>query len=245
MITTLVLGSTWAQADGLSDLKSALGRLQGQSPVKGVLDIKRWNKQGEGKEAEETNSQINVSIEDSGRGLQILYSKDLISKLEAEQRQKSKDKEAKTPVTSAISSVSANGIREMTLAASNLIRDIDRAKFKGETTETVEGKPLRKLSFEVPMESLSEKERKYLKKLDAGFDIWIAADGTPVSQVSHTIYNGRAFLVISFEQKQNEKQVYAVSGDRLVTIRHESSSSGSGAGEKGESRSVRTFQLQS
>ncbi|WP_230413618.1 hypothetical protein [Undibacterium umbellatum] len=38
-----------AQADGLADLKAALARLPGQTPLKAIVEAKTWSRQGEGK----------------------------------------------------------------------------------------------------------------------------------------------------------------------------------------------------
>ena len=54
-----------AHADGLADLKSAMTRLQGQTPFKAHVEAKTWNKQGEGKDAEEAQGQASVNIEEA------------------------------------------------------------------------------------------------------------------------------------------------------------------------------------
>ena len=71
-----------AQADGLADLKAALVRLQGHAPLKASIEAKTWSRQGEGKEQEETNGLANVAIDDGARGLQVLYSKEMLSPAE-------------------------------------------------------------------------------------------------------------------------------------------------------------------
>ena len=54
--------------------------------------------------------------------------------------------------------------------------------------------------------------------------------------------SGRAFVVVSFEFRQEERCTYALAGDRLLTTRHESRTSNAGAGEKSDIRTVKTFQ---
>ena len=93
------------------------------------------------------------------------------------------------------------------------------------------------------VEKLSEKERKYMKKLDGSFDVWIAEDGTPLASRSSQTVSGRAFVVVSFEMKNDEDLVYGVVGDRLVALRKESRTSGSGMGEKGEGKVIKTLQV--
>ncbi|MFZ6743373.1 hypothetical protein ACO0LC_09120 [Undibacterium sp. JH2W] len=234
------------QADGLADLKAALARLPGQTPVKALVDAKTWSRQGEGKELEEQNGQASISLEDSPRGLQLLYSKDLLMRLETEERAKEKDPKAKTPTIAAIKEVNSSELRPMVSAVGNLSRALEKAIFKSEKTDaSYNSKPARLLSFEIPVEKLSEKERKYVKKFEGSLEIWISADGTPMASRFHQTISGRAFVVISFESKYEEELVYGLSGDRLVITKKESKNSGSGAGEKGEMRIVKTLQVQS
>lgn len=234
-----------AHADGLSDLKSALTRLQGQTPVKAVVDAKTWNRQGEGKDLEETQGSASVVIEESQRGLQVLYSKEMLNKLEAEERSKEKDQKAKTPTLSALGEVNSSALRPMISAASHLLRNLEKAVFKGEKSDSFNGKPARLLNFEISIDKLTEKERKYMKKFESSFDIWIAADGTPLASRAAQKIEGRAFVVISFEAKNEEEWVYGTVGDRLVALRRESKNVGSGMGERGENKTIKTLQVQS
>jgi len=52
-----------ARADGLADLRAALGRLQAQTPVKATLDVRTVARHGEGKELDERIGQASVSRE--------------------------------------------------------------------------------------------------------------------------------------------------------------------------------------
>lgn len=233
-----------AHADGLSDLKAALSRLQGQTPLKATVEAKTWNRQGEGKDVEETHGHASVSIEENPRGLQVLYSKDMLAKLEAEERQREKDGKAKTPTLSALNEVNSSALRPMISAAASLNRSLEKANFKAEKVDVFNGKPARLLNFELSMDKLSEKERKYMKKFDGQLDVWIAADGTPLASRSTQAVSGRAFIVISFEMKNEEEWVYGTVGDRLVALKKESKNSGSGMGERGEGKVSKTLQIQ-
>ena len=238
----------WAgqsHADGLGDLKAALLRLQGQTPLKALVEAKTWSRQGEGKDLDESQGTASVSIEEGARGLTVLYSKDLLSKLEAEERSKERDAKSKTPTLSALSEVNSSSLRPMLSAANVLSRSVEKAVFKSEKPDTYNGRPARALRFEMPIDKLSEKERKYMKNYDGVLDIWIADDGTPLASRSSIAIAGRAFVVISFDVKNDEDLVYTVVGDRLVALRKETRNSGSGMGEKGEGKTVKTLQVQS
>lgn len=242
LVSIVVLGAQ-AHADGVSDLKSALARLQGQSPLKAQVDAKTWSRQGDGKESDETQGAASVMVEEGVRGLSVLYSKDLLAKLEAEERNKERDAKAKTPTLSALNEVNSSSVRPMMSAASSLSRILDKAIFKAETPDTYNGKPARHLRYDLTVDKLSEKDRKYVKKFEGVLDVWIAEDGTPMASRSSQTVSGRAYVVVSFEFKNEEDYVYSVVGDRLIATKKESRTSGSGMGEKGEGRSVKMLQV--
>ncbi len=234
-----------AQADGLGDLKSALGRLQGQGPLKAVVDAKTWSRQGEGKDVEESQGHVSVVVEEGARGLQVLYSKDMLSRLENEERSKERDAKAKTPTLSAMNEVNSSALRPMISAAGSLSRSLEKAIFKSEKADTYNGKPARLLNFALSIDKLSEKDRKYLKSFEGSLDVWIAEDGTPYASRISQVLSGRAFVVVTFDAKNDEEMVYGLVGDRLVTLKRESRNTSSGMGEKGENRVTRTLQVQS
>jgi hypothetical protein len=239
----LLLSTRFVYADGLSDLKTALSKLNGQTPLKAMVEVKTWNRQGEGKELEESSGNASVTMEESTHGMQILYSKEMLMKLEAEERAKEKDPKAKTPTLAASGDVNSSSLRPLMSAAGTLQRSIDKAVFKSEKNDSFNGKPARVLSFELSIDKLNERDRKYLKKLEGGLDVWIAADGTPLASRYTQMIHGRAFVVISFDMKNEEETVFGVSGDHLLVMRKESKNSGSGMGEKGESKTVKTLQV--
>ena len=233
-----------AHADGLADLKAALARLQAQTPLKATLEIHTTERQGDGADAIEKLGQASVGLEDGARGLQVLYAKDTLARMDAESRQLARDPKAKTPTVWALGKLDSGDIVPMASATASLLRGLDENVFKAEKPDTWNGKPARLLTFSVPIEKLPEQQRKYVKEFDAVVSIWIGADGTPLASATHTTVRGRAFVVVSFEAVSEDSHTYAVAGDRLVTLRSEEHTSSKGAGESGEERVVKTLQPQ-
>lgn len=231
-----------ARADGLADLKSALQRLHATTPVKGVLKAETSRKVGEGNEADEYAGSAAVQVEDGAQGLRLQYGRDLLARMDADQQAAAKNPNAKTPALYALRELGPDDLRPMVSAAEKLARNMERATFKAEKSVEWHGKPARQLTFTVPSKVLSDRERKYLKEFDGVFDVWIAQDGTPLASQLNWHGSGRAYVVVSFEMKQEERSTYALAGDRLITTRLESRFSNSGAGEKSEVRTVKTLQ---
>jgi hypothetical protein len=234
-----------ARADGLADLKSALARLQEQAPLKATLDTKTWRRQGEGQEAEETRGQASVGIEDGAQGMHLSYGKDILARMDAESLALARNPNARTPTLNAAREFSPNDLRPMISAAASLARVLEKASWKNEKADTCQGKPARLLTFDVAIDTLSDRDRKYVKEFDGHLFVWIGDDGTPLASRMVQNMSGRAFIVIRFEARNEEQQVYALVGERLVSVRRESYNRASGAGEREENRVVKTLQLQS
>lgn len=241
-LAAAMLFSGAAHADGLADLKSALQRLQAATPVKGVLKAETSRKVGEGSDVDEYAGSAAVTVEDGPPGLRLQYGRDLMARMDADQLAAAKNPNAKTPALYALKELGPDDLRPVVSAAENLARNIERATFKAEKTSEWQGRTARQLTFTVPSKVLSDRERKYLKDFDGVYDVWIAQDGTPLASHLNLHGSGRAFVVVSFEFRHEERCTYALAGDRLLTTRQESRISNTGAGEKSEVRTVKTFQ---
>jgi hypothetical protein len=244
MLAGGLLAAPFVHADGLADLKAALARLQAQTPLKATLDVKTTERQGEGADAIDKQGEASVALEDGARGLQVFYAKDLLARMDAETRQVARDPKAKTPTVLALGKLDTAEVLRMTSAANALARRLDESVFKSEKADTWSGRPARLLTFTMPLSKLPDEQRKYVKEFDSTLSVWIAADGTPLASATTTNLRGRAFVVVSFEALDESSLTYGVLGDRLMTLRSETHSSSSGAGEHGEQRVVKTLQPQ-
>lgn len=231
-----------ARADGLADLKGALARMQAQTPLKATLETRTWRRTGEGKDAEEFSGQAAIALEDGSQGMRLQYSRELLSRMDGEQQAVAKNPNAKTPTLYAMRELGPDDLRPMVSAAEGLARQLERGAFKSEKSATYGGKPARQLTFNVPVTTLSDRDRKYIKDFSGSLDVWIGADGTPMASSLNLHATGRAFVVVSFEFKQEEQSVYSLAGDRLVIARRESKTSNAGAGERSEDRIIKTLQ---
>jgi len=243
LVSLALLGLTAsATADGLADLRAALARYPAQSPLKATLEVKSLDRHGDGADADETVGEARVLVEDGVRGLQVIYAKEVLARLDAEAREHSRDPKSKTPTRSALGKLDVTDVQPLVSATAPLARRLDDAVLKEEKAEAWQGRPARRLSFTIPDRHLTAAQRKYVKHFESSLDVWIGPDGTPLASSEHSNVSGRAFVVVSFEAHDHEDCTYAVAGDRLVTSRRESSNLSSGAGEKGEQRVVITLQ---
>src|SRR5471032_343225 len=138
LIPVLALAGAAASADGLTDLKAALERLQEPVPLKASLDSSVWRRNGEGKDADETSGQAVVAIEDGQRGMQLSYSREMLAKLDAEAMTVARNPNAKTPTLNAAREFSPTDLRPMISAASSLSHMLEKTSRSEEHTSELQ-----------------------------------------------------------------------------------------------------------
>ncbi|MFL6658266.1 MAG: hypothetical protein ACJ8GW_09355 [Massilia sp.] len=239
----LWLAAGMARADGLADLKTALARASASAPLRAQLDSRAWRKVGEGKDAEEESGQVGLQVEQGARGLSVTYSRATLARTAEELRARSKNPNSKAPTLMVMGQFDVHELLAVTAAAGLLARTIERDTYKGERGDVWQGSPARVLTFEAPMSSLSERERKYAKQYQSTMELWIGADGTPLASHTGVRITGRAFVVVSFEARHEEDCVYATVADHLLMVRRETRDSSAGAGEREERKLLTTLQV--
>ena len=228
-----------ARADGFADLKAALARPAAATPIKGVFKVEINSRQGDEKDSDEDRGQATLEFDDGPAGLRLTYPREMLARIDAETRSKDKDAKAKTPATTGMRAAEPGALRAMLSPQAGLLALLEDCVPKGEFVEAWNNRPARRLSCEYGIAKLKGKDRKYVKTYEGKVDIWIGATGLPLASTIDTKLTGRAYVVITFETSSRLEQTFQTVGERLVAVREERRSSGSGAGEKGESHSVR------
>ena len=244
LAATLLGAALPARANGFADLQAALARQQTSVPVKGSFRLETWTRQGEGKEGDEEQGQATLNFDDGAQGLRLQFSRDTLHRVEQEELASEKNSKAPTPALTGMRALELADLRRMLSPAAALQSALEEATPRGEVAELWNGQPARRLTYEFGLGRVKERDRKYVKKVDGKLELWIAPDGTPLASRSQTAISGRAFVVVSFDSTSHEEQLYQLVQGRLVTVRRENRNQSSGAGEKVESRTVRTIQLQ-
>ncbi len=241
LLSLLLLGSL-VQADTLSDLKGLLPRLQGSEPIKASVDYQFWNRQGDDKKPVITEGRATTQVEDGPQGLRMTWSRNTLQAAAQEAKAKALDPEKKTPTRRALEGLKALEVSDYLNGADELLRTLEQSQLVQERLDTWEGKPAKLLQLKVTPK-LGQQERKYIKEMEATAKVWVSSEGLPLAAETEIRMKGRALLVISFEQHQKEAFQFTRAGNRLVVLRHAQESSGSGGGEKGQSKTVMSLNL--
>jgi len=241
-LLVLLLVGGLVHADGLADLKGTLSRLNGQEPVKASVDYQYWSKQGDDKKPVITEGRATSYVEDGPQGLRMSWSHNLIQTAVKEARAQAKDPEQKASTRQAIEGLKAVAVSDYLNGAEELLRTLEQAQLLEEKNDTWQGKPARLLRFKLTPK-LSKQDQKYVKELEATAQVWVGSDGLPLAVETQMHMKGRALLVISFEQQEQESFQFTRAGNRLVVTHYTQESSGSGGGEHGQHKTVVDLKL--
>jgi hypothetical protein len=229
-----------AHADGLDDLKAALGKLQGTAPLRVTVTAQVTSTTRDDDEKPVTrNGTATVTAEDGPQGLRIAYARDVMVKAMAAPSSARPDDGVQAATRNALNELDYSDVHGMVHAAEMLLARLDKAKLKAEKADAWNGVPARLVSLELE----PPRNQRFVDKQTSTIDIWIDATGRPLASRSQTTAKGSAFIVVSFETKSREDRVYAVVGDRLLVTRRDASTSGSGAGQRGDSKATVTLQV--
>jgi hypothetical protein len=232
---------SYAAADGLADLKVALGNFSAQSTIKGVLEAQTWSVQGKGKDATETKGQARALVEYGPSGLRMQWGRPFLKQLDQEAMERMKNVQAANQPSSALWAMELRRTYNLLDASGELSRIIEISTFTSETKEMLDGRQVRALHFSVPLSGVPVRFRGWIKEFKSTATVLVDADGTPLRFKQNTQTKARAFLVVSFEQTQETDIVYSILGDHLICVSHEEKQVGGGGGEHTTSRTVRTF----
>jgi len=242
MRTAVILSLALAlpvRADALSDLRAALDRLPGTTSTKANLTLQTWNRSTEDKKPKDTQGSAYAWVEDGPEGLRLLWSRDLLRKVESEDQAHKADPEKDTPTRAAFGKVDALDVADLLNYAKSFQRELADAELVGQQAEAFEGKPATRLDLKL-QPKLSESDRKHIKKLEATAKVWLGADGLPIGLELFQSMKG-SFFLISFQGEHKKRLAFLHAGDRLIAIKRESEEKGSGMGMGSESRTVITI----
>ena len=220
------------RADGLADLRTALKNLPAIQAVKATVTCSIWDRSGEGKKAKVLQGHIQSWVEVAPSGMRMGWDKADLDRVET--ASKGKDKGP----SRAMEALSAGKAKDLLNAAQDLLGDLKEAALQEDRMDTWQGKPARLLSLKLDAKGdMDEEDRKHLKTFSHVMTLWLAPNGAPLGLTEQLDIKG-SFFLISFEAHSKTTRTFSQTGDRLVTVHEETESSGSGAGQQGQNKTV-------
>lgn len=212
----LALAALACRADGLSDLKAALGRTRGQEAARATLEHQSWSQSTEGKKTETTQGKAGAQLEDGPGGLRLAWNRGTLQQAHQESRAHSLDPEKQTPTWSAIGEVSVKEVSDWANGGEALLRKLDevQAQLQEEKPDAYQGKPARLLLIKATPRFRAE-DKKDVKSHQTTLRIWVGADGLPVACAAQTQIKASKFFITVTASKSEEIR-FARLRDRLV-----------------------------
>lgn len=235
LIALILLTTTLASATTPAELETMLAGFTGREHVRATVQLELTQSTGDAKKPEVTSGSTAVAVESAEGALEITWSSEQVAAASS-----AGDEHASA--RRAMDELSVSRLTHYLNAAPQLLEALRDAEVTGERSEAWQGRQARVITFRLNPK-LSDKDRKYIKELDATATLWLGADGIPLAVDRSVRVKGRAMLVIGFESAETEKYEFTRVGDRLVVTQHIHEAQGSGAGESSQRRSVARLTL--
>jgi hypothetical protein len=226
-----LLLATHLSADPVGDVRAALGRLTAREAIKATYEVQQ-SVANEGKFGNDKYAgKAIVELEADGGGFRMVIPPPLLEQIEREQQAKIRDVKQSTPTVSALKEMDPVETANAVDFAPVLLRMLDGAKLVSDAASTFQGKPARALVLRLA-DRLDEDDAGRVKIAENRLTLWLDNDLVPVG-AEHLLNAKFSFLVFKGESKQKKSWYFAHVADRLVRVRHESTQSSSGMGQKG------------
>lgn len=228
-----------AFANGLDDLRTALGTLQGQGSLRGTYEMRQQKTELEGKDRGPENASATVQLEEDANGLQIRWDRATLKRA-AEEEHPPKGTKKNGALSTLVGSSSALRMANAINNAPAMLRALDGAQLKSERTDTYQGKSARLLELAL-VEANPDEERIKVKESTHTAQVWLGADNVPLAaSVTHK-RKASVMMFLSFEQTSKEEFVFSVVNNRLVVLKRDEQGTAKGFGSEARYRNTYTF----
>jgi hypothetical protein len=241
LLLPLLLAPALLFADGLTDVRAVLQKLQSDQPIRARVEIKTRHSGGESSKQKQSEGVSSVIVESGAEGLKLSWSPDQIKQSRKAAWTETANPDAPKSDIAMLKALEAGQALNLLDAADPLRRGLERGVLLEDKPDTHKGKPARLLVIRIDI-GLDEEERKALKSSEAIEKLWLDGDGIPVAMERNIEAKFSKFL-IGFKVHEHETREFQRAAGRLVTISSTKESSGAGLGHSDESHTSITVTL--
>jgi len=228
-------------ADGLTDVRATLQKLQSDQPLRARVEIKTRRQGGESDKQKQSQVTSMVIVENGPQGLTLSWSPDQIKQSRKAAWAERANPDAPKSDLATLKALAGGEALNLLDAADPLRRGLEKAVLQEDKRDNYLGKSVRLLVIKVDL-GLDEEERKALKSSEAILKLWLDGDGVPVAMERDIQARFSKFL-IGFRVHEHETREFQRAGGGLVVTRASKDSSGSGLGHSDESHSTTSVTL--
>ena len=228
-------------ADPLGDVRAALGKLTAGQPIRATYELQQSVANAGKFDNDAFNGKAVVELEGDGGNFRIVFPQPLLDQISREQETRTQDVNKKTPTVSALSQINPVETANAIDFAPTLLRMLHGAKVVSDAPGTFQGKPVRAMVLRLA-DRVEKEDAGKVKISENRLTLWLGADHVPVG-AEHLLNAKFSFLIFKGESKQKKSWYFAQVADRLVRVRHESTETGSGMGQKSNESVVATVKV--
>jgi hypothetical protein len=241
LLLLLLAAPTLLCADGLTDVRATLQKLQSDQPLRARVEIKTRRSGGESNKQKQSEGVSSVIVDSGAEGLKLGWSPDQIKQSRKVAWAETANPDAPKSDVATLKALEAGQALNLLDAADPLRRGLERAVLLEDKSSSYKGKPAQLLVIRVDL-GLDEEERKAMKSSEAILKLWLDADGVPLAMERDIQAKFSKFL-IGFRVHEHETREFQRAGGRLVITRASKDSSGSGLGHSDESHTTTSVTL--
>ncbi len=228
-------------ADPLGDVRAALGKLTAAQPIRATYELQQSVSNAGKLDNDAYSGKAVVELEGEGGNFRVVLPRPLMDQITREQETRTQDVNKKTPTVSALSQIDPVETANAIDFAPTLLRMLHGAKVVSDAPGTFQGRPVRAMVLRLA-DRVEKEDAGKVKISENRLTLWLGADHVPVG-AEHLLNAKFSFLIFKGESKQKKSWYFAQVADRLVRVRHESTESGSGMGQKSQETVVATVKV--
>jgi hypothetical protein len=228
-----------AFANGLDDLRGALGALQGQGTLRGTFEAHQQAAEVDGKDSTPDAASAQAQVEEDASGLQVRWDRAVLKRAN-EQAWAAKGGKKGQALSTLIGSTSALRLAGAVNYAPALLHALEGAQLKAERSDSWQGKSARLLELSL-VEAAPAEEKVKMKESTHEARIWLGADGAPLAATVTHRRKASVMVFLSFEQEAREEFVFSVVANRLVVLKRDEQGTAKGLGSTTQYRNGYTF----
>jgi hypothetical protein len=236
LLVLLFANAAWA--NGLDDLRTAIGSLQGQGTVRGTFEARQSKQEVDKSKAPEAADAM-AQVEHDGTSLTVRWDRSTLKRANDEANPPYNGKPKET-LSTVVGTSSALRIEDCVNHAPGLLRELDGAQLKSERSDTFQGKPVRVLELAL-VERAPDDEHINMKESLHTATVWLGQDNIPIKATVIHRRKAKVLVFLSFEQQVKEDFVFTQVANRLVIVKRDEQGTAKGLGSDGQYHNTYSF----
>ena len=228
-------------ADGLTELRATLQKLQSDQLLRAKVEIKSRRAGGENEKQKRSDSLSAVVVESGPDGLKMIWSAEQVKQSRKAAWAETANPDAPRSDVATLKALEAGVALNLLDAADPLRRNLDKATVREDKRENYQGKLARLLVFQIEL-GLDEEERKALKSSESYLKLWLDNDGVPMA-MERDIQAKFSKFFVGYRLHEHDTREYQRAGGRLIITHATRDSFGAGLGHSDEVHTVTNVTL--